>query len=178
MPAAFCYHACGLSIVSDAPIAGLRVIPAAGRWDLTVSMHGDMGPIHAQPESASIWYVSPEREESGAPLLTIWTGPDGYLLRYSEGAAYLVDERGSRVQVRWASPLTEADAATYPGPRKRRATSGVRTTFMSDEPRTPTKQPYVAPKLATYGDITTLTQGTAQAKQKADGGGRLKTRTA
>jgi len=35
------------------------------------------------------------------------------LLRYSEGAAYLVDERGSRVQVRWASPLTEADAATY-----------------------------------------------------------------
>jgi hypothetical protein len=48
---------------------------------------------------------------------------------------------------------------------------------MSDDDRKPTKQPYAAPKLVTYGDITTLTQGTAQDKQKADGGGKLKTRT-
>ena len=45
---------------------------------------------------------------------------------------------------------------------------------MSDETRKPTKQPYVAPKLVTYGDITTLTQAMPSA-QKADGGGKLKT---
>ena len=48
---------------------------------------------------------------------------------------------------------------------------------MSDDDRKPTKQPYVAPKLVTYGDITTLTKGSLQDKQKADGGGRTKTRT-
>jgi hypothetical protein len=48
---------------------------------------------------------------------------------------------------------------------------------MSDEARPPAKQAYVAPKLTTYGDITTLTQATATAKKKADGGGPLKTRS-
>ncbi|MGH9256163.1 MAG: hypothetical protein ACRD3C_16510 [Vicinamibacterales bacterium] len=48
---------------------------------------------------------------------------------------------------------------------------------MSDEIRAPVKQAYVAPKLTTYGDITTLTQATAMAKTKADGGGPLKTRS-
>ena len=48
---------------------------------------------------------------------------------------------------------------------------------MSDQAPKPTKQPYVAPRLVTYGDITTLTQARALAKRKADGGGKLKTKT-
>ena len=48
---------------------------------------------------------------------------------------------------------------------------------MSDEAGKPVKEAYVAPKLTTYGDITTLTQATALAKPKFDGGAKLKTRT-
>jgi hypothetical protein len=48
---------------------------------------------------------------------------------------------------------------------------------MSDDARKPpTKQPYVAPKLTTYGDIATLTQNRLLGR-KADGGGKLKTKT-
>jgi hypothetical protein len=47
---------------------------------------------------------------------------------------------------------------------------------MSDDARKPTKKPYVAPKLITYGDIATLTQNRLLGR-KADGGGKLKTRT-
>jgi hypothetical protein len=113
-PLAYC--ACGLSIASDAPIAGLRAAPndsAHGASDLTVSMRGRSGFPHPPLESASIWYVSPESSASGAPALTVWTGPGGYLLQYSEGAAYLVDRLGTRVEASWADHFTDADAATY-----------------------------------------------------------------
>jgi hypothetical protein len=42
----------------------------------------------------------------------------------------------------------------------------------------PAKQPYVQPRLVTYGDISTLTQAATPPGKKADGGGALKTRTA
>jgi hypothetical protein len=48
---------------------------------------------------------------------------------------------------------------------------------MSDEQAKPTKQPYVTPKLITYGNITTLAQAGVDSLRKADGGGKLKTRT-
>ena len=47
---------------------------------------------------------------------------------------------------------------------------------MSDETRKPAKQPYARPKLVTYGNITSLTQALL-AGQKADGGGKLKTKS-
>ena len=46
----------------------------------------------------------------------------------------------------------------------------------SEENKTP-KRPYSTPKLVVYGDITRLTQSSATQKQKADGGGRLGTKT-
>jgi len=48
---------------------------------------------------------------------------------------------------------------------------------MSESDRKGPKQPYVTPRLVTYGDIARLTQSSAQLKKKADGGGKLKTRT-
>jgi hypothetical protein len=48
---------------------------------------------------------------------------------------------------------------------------------MSNETRKPGKQPYTTPKLVTYGNITTLTQANL-ASGKADGGGKLKTKSA
>ncbi|HLG54653.1 MAG TPA: hypothetical protein VI485_04945 [Vicinamibacterales bacterium] len=47
---------------------------------------------------------------------------------------------------------------------------------MSDDARKPTKQPYVAPKLTTYGDIATLTQNRFFGR-KRDGAGKFKTKT-
>jgi len=48
---------------------------------------------------------------------------------------------------------------------------------MSEADRKAPKQPYVAPRLVTYGDIARLTQSSALLKKKADGGAKLKTRT-
>lgn len=39
------------------------------------------------------------------------------------------------------------------------------------------KKPYSTPRLITYGDIARLTQSSKLLKQKADGGGKLKTKT-
>ena len=47
---------------------------------------------------------------------------------------------------------------------------------MSDETRKPDKQPYRRPTLVTYGNITVLTQALVAGK-KADGGGKLKTKS-
>jgi len=48
---------------------------------------------------------------------------------------------------------------------------------MSSEGNKAPKRPYSTPKLVTYGDITRLTQSSALLKQKADGGGKLRTKT-
>jgi hypothetical protein len=47
---------------------------------------------------------------------------------------------------------------------------------MTDETPRPPKRPYATPKLVTYGNITTLTQALLLG-QKADGGGKLKTKS-
>jgi len=48
---------------------------------------------------------------------------------------------------------------------------------MSSEEKKTQKRPYSTPKLVVYGDITRLTQTSALLKQKADGGGKLRTKT-
>jgi hypothetical protein len=47
---------------------------------------------------------------------------------------------------------------------------------MSDTTK-PAKRPYNAPKLVTYGNITTLTQSNFLLGSKNDGGGKLKTKS-
>jgi hypothetical protein len=48
---------------------------------------------------------------------------------------------------------------------------------MNRDDRKGPKQPYTPPRLVTYGDIAQLTQSRNVLKQKADGGGKLKTKT-
>jgi hypothetical protein len=100
-------------MTSDTAIPGLRASAVDGACDLVVSMLGDRLESRSQPQSASPWYVSPECDEGGEPLLTIWTGPDGYIVSYSEGAEFSIDPGGRRIDAQWVSQLTEADAATY-----------------------------------------------------------------
>ena len=47
---------------------------------------------------------------------------------------------------------------------------------MSEQENKPPKKRYSPPRLVTYGDITQLTQASVAGK-KADGGGKLKTKT-
>ena len=106
------YEAFGLSIACNAPIPGLPSAADTDSPDLYVLMGDDSrdeGPI---PESVS--YLSPTRDDSGTPLLTVWTRPGGgHRLRYCDGAEYTVDHCASRVHVRWEAPLSSADAAIY-----------------------------------------------------------------
>jgi hypothetical protein len=48
---------------------------------------------------------------------------------------------------------------------------------MSDDTQTPAKKPYATPKLVTYGSITSLTKASKLLLGKADGGGKLKTKS-
>jgi hypothetical protein len=48
---------------------------------------------------------------------------------------------------------------------------------MSPTGRKGPKQPYAPPRLVTYGDIAQLTHSSKFLKKKADGGGKLKTKT-
>lgn len=105
------YEACGLSMASDAPIPGLRSSPQVHRPDLFVSM-GSATRRSAGFES--VRYLSPARDESGTPLLAVWTrSGGGHRLRYSDGAEFIVDQDAARIDVRWEAPLTDADVAIY-----------------------------------------------------------------
>jgi hypothetical protein len=48
---------------------------------------------------------------------------------------------------------------------------------MSDDSAKERKRPYSTPRLITYGDIRRLTQSSKLLLKKADGGGKLKTKT-
>lgn len=49
---------------------------------------------------------------------------------------------------------------------------------MSEQENKPPKKRYSPPRLVTYGDIGELTRASSTDKQRADGGAKLKTKTA
>jgi hypothetical protein len=108
------YAACGLTLAADAPIAGLGVVPGDRPADLTVGFHAGK-PVPAMDAADVPWYVSPDRDDRGSPLLVALTrtSDGGRWLRYSEGAAFCLDAEARRVDAWWQPPLIDADAATY-----------------------------------------------------------------
>jgi hypothetical protein len=107
------YAACGLTVASDAPIPGLRAAVPAGSPDLYVAMSRSRAAT-AERVPESIRYASPDQDDSGAHLLTVWTRADGgHRLRYSDGTEFLVDSSARRIDIRWEAPLTGADACVY-----------------------------------------------------------------
>jgi hypothetical protein len=107
------YAACGLTIAADAPIAGL--VPAGeAPADVAMALHAGT-PIPPVDSAETVWHSSPYLDASGAPLIVAarHAREGHYWLRYSEGAAFRVDQTGSRVDAWWAEPLTEVDVATY-----------------------------------------------------------------
>jgi hypothetical protein len=62
----------------------------------------------------SVRYTSPDQDDSGTHLLTVWTrAGGGHRLRYSDGTEFLIDSSASRIDVDWEAPLTGADACVY-----------------------------------------------------------------
>ena len=102
----------GLVIQADAPVNGLRPLDVPEPPDVCVRMRGisDQPPLD---ETLSAWYVSPYRDERGAPSLMIRRVGFGYLLCYAEGTRFLVSESGREVDAWWDEPLTDVDAADY-----------------------------------------------------------------
>jgi hypothetical protein len=102
---------CGLVVHADTPIGGLRPLDLPEAPDLWVRMRGSFDPMPMNEGSA--WYVSPDHDDHHVPFLTIRTVASGFLLRYAEGATFLVSKSGSEVDAWWDAPLTEVDAADY-----------------------------------------------------------------
>jgi hypothetical protein len=68
----------------------------------------------AERVAESVRYASPEQDDSGTPLLTVWTRADGgHRLRYSDQTEFLIDSSASRIDVDWEAPLTSEDASVY-----------------------------------------------------------------
>ena len=115
--ASFLFRVGGLVIDADTPLDGLRRLEEPDATDVAhahvrVRLCGSIGAPSVD-EAAGVWFVSPYRDERGVPLLTIWTVGAGYLLRYAEGASFVVSASGREVDGWWDAPLTEADAAGY-----------------------------------------------------------------
>jgi hypothetical protein len=107
------YHACGLSIASNAPIAGLRPAAGHGKADVTVAMEGATAHAGENRLYPQTWYVSPDMDPSGQPEMRIEAGERGYRLACRGDAAFLVDPGGCHVVARWAASCTDVDAASH-----------------------------------------------------------------
>ena len=110
----FYYSAFGLDLCVDRPISGLRAAPDDARADLCVRLRPDRSDV---PDLASRppWYVSTKRDARGEPQLKIWQDPQRqhFWIRYSDGAAFVVDRRGTRIDATWPPTLTQDDALVY-----------------------------------------------------------------
>lgn len=108
---------CGLRLLSNGPVPGLEPVADVGpSWAPDVHLSWQIESRARDSVSAvEPWYVSPERDDDGAPLLTVLhdvrTG--AFTMRYSEGADFVVAADGGAVAASWRAPLTSADAATY-----------------------------------------------------------------
>lgn len=111
------HTACGLRLLSNGPVPGLDPLADVGpSWTPDVHLSWQVAPhAHGIASTGEPWYVSPERDDEGAHLLTVVrdarTG--AFTMRYSEGADFVVAADGSAVAATWRAPLTSDDAATY-----------------------------------------------------------------
>ena len=85
----YCYDACGLSVVSDAPIAGLRRAADVGTPDVTVTVEGSATGACRHEDYPRLCYVSPETDASGRPEIRLDAGEDGYRLTFGGAAINL-----------------------------------------------------------------------------------------
>jgi hypothetical protein len=106
-----------LRLLSSHPVPGLDPLAeVAPSWtpEVCLSWQDDTGAAGVT-SPVEPWYVSPDCDDDGAPLLIVVRGPGGgcFTMHYSEGADFIVAADGSHVSATWRAPLTIDDAATY-----------------------------------------------------------------
>ena len=110
------YLGYALRLRCSRPIAGLMIAPATSQVDVEVRLEADQSlPETSLKEPRQLRYASPNRDEHGEPLLTVWTLSGGALfhLRYRDGIEFVVDRDGTEVWGTWPQTLTVEDASTY-----------------------------------------------------------------
>ena len=106
------FAAYGLAVESNVPLPGVLAAPGQACADLTLRLtESDHLQVAALPGERA-WYVSPERDETDTPWLTVWRG-DGFRFAYGEGAVFRVGLDGAEIEGVWRAPLTASDAASF-----------------------------------------------------------------
>lgn len=113
--ASFQFRAFGLSIESDAPIAGLPAAPTALSADLRIHM----GTLPAGVDVAGsalreVWRANPAAGDDGDALTLYATGDgDSWLLAYADGTRFALRGNGTEIWAAWPPAASADAAATY-----------------------------------------------------------------
>lgn len=110
----FLYSIFGLQLYSNRPIPALIASPATVEVDIWVDLAGPrLNDVSEAPLQR--FYVSPDRDGGGQPVLTVWKPANGAYFRlcYIDGTEFLVDRRGTCIQAAWPDAVTLDDTLTY-----------------------------------------------------------------
>jgi hypothetical protein len=97
------------------PLAGFPEADETGEADVTVTLDGPLPRRGLGSRVPSqFYYTSPFLDEAGTPSLLIRHQPGShFLMQFSDGTEFLVDECAARIEGQWNDPLTLADALVY-----------------------------------------------------------------
>ena len=104
----------GLILHTNRTIPGLHPILGSGDADVDICF-GGVNPQFERAIDVLRCLYSSEDMEDGIPTLRVYVSEpdDFYRFRYADGTEFVVDQKGTKVWARWASPLTLEDTAVY-----------------------------------------------------------------
>lgn len=71
--------------------------------------------LESRQTPTNVWHVSPRHDESGQPILRVWTLHDSFFkLEYSDATQFLINRSGTAICATWPNTLTLEDTAIYP----------------------------------------------------------------
>jgi hypothetical protein len=109
------YLVSGLHLQTNEPLVGLLSEVTASPADVQIWV-GERPPELNRPfTEKESWYVSSDLDDQGSPLLTIFSPAEGayFLMAWSDGGEFLVDQRGTQIWVKWSNQGTEDDRTSY-----------------------------------------------------------------
>src|SRR6202007_679763 len=97
----FFYSVCGLRLRANRRV-DVFLPASAGRADVSLHLEGHSPSPFGELERKE-WYRNPYTDESGQPLLRIWTlsGGDYFHLRHSNSVEFIFDRAGEHVWSFW-----------------------------------------------------------------------------
>src|SRR5258706_11831786 len=105
----------GLSIEANRAIPCLNTATTGQHVDVQVQL-GRMPSWFEGDNESSLkeFYVSPNYESPGVPILKIWKLLNGYFwLRYADESEFVLDQAGTEIWATWPERFTVEDSATY-----------------------------------------------------------------